>query len=235
MNLAVFDVDGTLLRNEACEDECYAAALRRVLGLRALDVDWAQYHDVSDSGIAVEAFRREFASAPSAFQLADTVHHFVALLRAACNADPEAIVPVLGATKVFAALAARGWAVAIATGAWRDAAALKLSVAGIDYSNIPMATAEDGPARTSILKAAQSRAEQCHQVRSFARVVSIGDAVWDVRAASDLGLPFVGIGRGTRAERLRSAGARVVLSDFNDHITVFDALETSGLPLAAAS
>jgi phosphoglycolate phosphatase-like HAD superfamily hydrolase len=177
VNLAVFDVDGTLLRNHSLEDECYAAALRHALGLRALDVDWTQYHDVSDAGIAIEAFRRELASLPSAVQLGETVRHFVSLLKAACNADSAAIVPVLGAERVFAALAARGWAVAIATGAWRDAVEFKLRVAGIDYSHIPMATSEDGPARTSIIATAQSRAEQYHCVERFARVVSIGDAI----------------------------------------------------------
>ena len=43
VNLAVFDVDGTLLQNHSSEDECYAAALRHVLGLRAIDLDWAKY------------------------------------------------------------------------------------------------------------------------------------------------------------------------------------------------
>ena len=95
MKLAIFDVDGTLLQNHSLEDECYAAALRHVLGLRALDLDWNTYRGV------------------------------------------------------------------------------------------PM------------------------------------------------GLPFIGVGCGSRRERLESAGARTILADFNDHATVFDALHSASVPLAA--
>jgi len=233
--LAVFDVDGTLLDNMACEDACYSAALREMLGLSWVDTDWSRYAHVSDAAIAVEAFRREFGSEPTAEQLDATISRFVRLLGDAHRADPAAIVPVPGARELLESLQSRGWAVALATGAWRRAAELKLSGGGVRYADLPLATSEDGPARTQIVTTARSRAEQRHAIERFERVVCIGDGVWDVWAARDLELPFVGVGTGARAERLAAAGARVILADFVDIDVTIAAFETAPSPGGFAS
>jgi phosphoglycolate phosphatase-like HAD superfamily hydrolase len=228
--LAVFDVDGTLLDNMECEDACYSAALRETLGLSWVDTDWSGYEHVSDAAIAVEAFRREFGAEPTAEQLDATISRFVRLLGDAHRADPGAIVPVPGARELLESLESRGWAVALATGAWRRAAELKLSGGGVRYADLPLATSEDGPARTQIVTTARSRAERRHVVERFERVVCIGDGVWDVWAARDLELPFVGVGTGARAERLAAAGARVIVADFVDIDATVAAFETAPSP-----
>lgn len=230
MNLAIFDVDGTLLDNRACENACYAAALRDVLNLPTLDTEWDKYEHVSDAGIAVEAFRRRFGADPTSEQLSATITRFVALLEAACHANSSAITPIGGAAQILRAVAEQGWGVAIATGAWRRAAEFKLAVAGVDCTDVPLATSEDGPARAAIIANARSLAEQRHGVDRFFRLVSVGDATWDVRAARVLNIPFVGVGSGVRAERLHAAGARVVLEDFSDRARTFDALEQADVP-----
>lgn len=231
MNLAVFDVDGTLLDNHACENECYAAALRDVLDLPTLDSQWHKYEHVTDTGIAVEAFRRQFGLEPSAEQISATIVRFVTLLEAACEANASAIVPIAGAEQILPILLQRGWAVAIATGAWKRAAEFKLGVAGVDCANVPLASAEDGPARVTIIERALALAERRHGVERFGRVVSVGDGVWDVTAARSLRVPFVGIGAGRRAVRLSAEGAGVVLADFSDRDRVLEALEIASVPV----
>jgi phosphoglycolate phosphatase-like HAD superfamily hydrolase len=64
----------------------------------------------------------------------------------------------------------------------------------------------------------------------WSRVVSLGDGVWDVRTAAELRLPFIGIGSGERAERLRDAGAETVLADLRDTNELLGALERAGVP-----
>src|SRR6185312_4791700 len=86
------------------------------------------------------------------------------------------------------------WAVAIATGCWRESALLKLRAANIDPEGIPAAYAEDGLSREDILKAAVSLSLVQHGMNSFERIVSIGDGLWDVRTAGRLDFAFVGIG-----------------------------------------
>ena len=227
VNLVVFDVDGTLLDNLVCEDECYTRALRDRLGLHAMTSDWSEYEHVSDEGIAIEAFRRAFDATPSREVLSAAADRFVALLTAAHAAQP--IRPVSGAVALLQTLPSRGWAVALATGAWRGAAVFKLTAAGIPYETLPIATAEDGPARTDIVRAAWLRAEHAHHTR-FDRVVAVGDGAWDVEAARMLTLPFVGRGDGAGAERLQIAGARVILSDFRETEDVITALESATTP-----
>jgi len=225
--LAIFDVDGTLLDNMEVEDACYSAALREVLELPSLDTDWTHYEHVSDAAIALEAYRRHHRSEPSTAQLDATIARFVRLLAEAREADAGIIRATRGAGQLFDALAHHGWAVAIATGAWRRASELKMSAGGLQYAGVPMATSEDGPARTSIVSAARIRAERLHRVERFDRVVSIGDGLWDALAARDLGLPFVGIGSGAPANRLRAAGVGVILQDYADIGATVAALETA--------
>jgi phosphoglycolate phosphatase-like HAD superfamily hydrolase len=46
--------------------------------------------------------------------------------------------------------------------------------------------------------------------------VYVGDGVWDARACRSVGIPFIGIGTGSRATRLSAEGAVCVFPDFND-------------------
>ncbi len=227
MNLAVFDIDGTLLNNLAGEDACYAQALREQLVLADLDTDWARYEHVSDDGIATEAYARAYGCAPTAVLRAATIDRFVALLRAA-HVSSAPLVALRGAHEVLAALPARGWAVALATGAWRRAAEYKLAAAGLPVADVPLATSEDGPARVAIVRSAIARAQAQWGVPEFARVVAIGDGVWDVRAAQALHLPFAGVGVGPSVDRLRGAGASHIIADYADlagTLRVFDQVQ----------
>jgi phosphoglycolate phosphatase-like HAD superfamily hydrolase len=227
VKLAIFDIDGTLLNNLACEDACFAQALSEVLALPALNDDWATYRHVSDMGIATEAYRLAYGIDPTPELLEATITRFVELLAVAHGT--EQIAQVAGAGHLFTALRQHGWAVAMATGAWHRAAVFKLAAASLSCDNIPIATAEDGPARTDIVHRARIRAEVHHRSR-FERVVSIGDGVWDAHAAQALCLPFVGVSSGVRARRLRAAGASIVLTDFADLTETLSALEQAGAP-----
>lgn len=230
MKLAIFDVDGTLLDNVASEDTCFTQALSEVMFLPTLDDDWASYRHVSDAGIATEAYQRVFGGAPTLDLLDATIVRFVELLTHAHETEHISQVP--GAARLLTALPQRGWAVAIATGAWHRAAAFKLLAASLPWDNVPIATAEDGPARTDIVQRARSRAQALHHGTPFERVVSIGDGVWDIQAARELGLPFVGVGFGARACRLRAAGASITIADFADLASTVSALEQAREPLS---
>ncbi|HEY2290779.1 MAG TPA: hypothetical protein VGM86_08775 [Thermoanaerobaculia bacterium] len=49
-------------------------------------------------------------------------------------------------------------------------------------------------------------------------------------AAAALRLPFVGVGRGARADRLRAAGALAVLGDFADLAETMEAIASAEPP-----
>lgn len=230
VNLAVFDVDGTLLDNLAEEDACFAQALRERLALSRLDTDWARYAQVSDDGIAAEAYAREYRQALTSAQRSATIERFVELLAITYAETPIAMLR--GAIRMLSDLGSHGWAVAFATGAWRRAAEFKLGTAGVALAGVPWATSEDGPARELIVAKAISRATASFGVTQFTRVVAIGDGIWDVQTARALSLPFVGIGAGGRGVRLRSAGASHVINDYLDFDGVLRAFEAAQVPCA---
>jgi phosphoglycolate phosphatase-like HAD superfamily hydrolase len=119
--------------------------------------------------------------------------------------------------------------VAIATGGWSPSARLKLAAAGLDDPRLVLACSSDAVTRTEILELAHGRARE-RVGADFQRVVSVGDAAWDVRTAAELRWPFVGIGRGARARALREAGAAIVLPDFTDRAAVYAALDAATVP-----
>ncbi len=231
VNLAVFDIDGTLLDNLVDEDVCYARALREQLTLPLLDTDWSRYTHVSDDGIAAEAYAREFGRPLPAQLRADVIERFVSLLQSVHRATPFRLMH--GAAEALNALPGHGWAVALATGAWRRAAEYKLAAAGLRVTGVPLATSEDGPARAAIVTQAIARAATAFGGGKFARVVAIGDGDWDVRCARELGVPLVGIGLGERADGLRAAGASHVLADYRDVDLVLSVLDIAEVPCAA--
>src|SRR2546426_412587 len=52
--------------------------------------------------------------------------------------------------------------------------------------------------RESIVKTAIARASVFYRCQQFERIVSVGDAVWDLQTAKQLGLPFIGVGNQER-------------------------------------
>ena len=230
--LAIFDVDGTLVQSYELEGECFVAAFHDAFGIGDIDTDWGRYDHVTDPGIAAQIIRERRGREPGADELVRLQSAFqVRLAEAAGRAD--AFAPVPGAAGLLTALRARpGWTLALATGGWRNAARLKIGRAGLDLDDVPAAHGEDGPSRHAIVTAAIARAKEHAGVDDFAGSVCIGDGVWDVHTATDLGLPCIGIGSGPRAERLASAGAFRVFPDFTDLKKVLNALEDATPPVS---
>ena len=101
---------------------------------------------------------------------------------------------------------------AVATGNFLRLALHKVRRVGISAFDLPMATADDAPGRSDLVRLALVRAQEEYGIASFQHVVSIGDAPWDLRAARELQLPFVAIGE--RCGR-RSSGSAVI-TDYMD-------------------
>ncbi len=229
--LAIFDVDGTLVQSYELDGECFVAAFHDALGIADVDTDWARYDHVTDPGIAAQIIHERQGREPSADDLARLQSAFCAQLAEAASRD-GAYAPLPGAAGLLAALRARtDWVMALATGAWREAALFKIGRSGLDLDDLPAAFGEDGPSRQGIVGAAIARARVHAGVDDFARIVCIGDGVWDLRTAASLGLPCVGVGTAGSAERLAAAGASHVVPDFTNLEAIFNALEDATAPM----
>lgn len=229
MKLAVFDLDGTLTKTFAVDGDCFLQAFVDALGIDHVNSNWAEYEHVTDSGVTNEVFARKFGRLPEPTEVSRFIDRFVESLQVRGNEGEVGEVP--GATALLESFRAPSdWRPAIATGGWQRSARLKTRLAGIDADGIPAAFAEDGPSREAIVRTAIDRASFQYQQERFERIVSVGDAVWDVDTAKRLDLPFVGVERDERAGQLSERGASHVLRDFLDRPDCLACLEEATVP-----
>jgi phosphoglycolate phosphatase-like HAD superfamily hydrolase len=219
MPVAVFDIDGTLTDTNDVDVECYEAAILAELGLE-IPGDWPTFDEVTDAAILATACHRTGRPVPEQ-EIQDRIANRVAeLLEAALAADPDRFRAIPGAEGIFRVLRHAGWGVAMATGAWRPSALVKLRAAGVPLEDVPLASSSDHWSRAEIIR---------HAVKGFAGeeqgpFVYVGDGVWDGRASMSLGFSFVGVGNGIQGERLMKVGASAVVPDFSDPQLLMDRL-----------
>lgn len=214
MKIALFDIDGTLTASNEIDSICFADAFRDVFGV-AIDTDWDSYQHTTDRGIVVEALRRARGREADAHEIALHRARFMQLLGERMTELNE----VPGAAAFIAQMQARDWRVVLCTGAWSESARLKLLRAGLP-DGLPLASCDDNLAREDILRRGITLAGGSDSDV----IVSFGDAPWDVRAAANLKVPFIGIAAGAHAESLRRSGAAEVFDDFRDAGAVFAAI-----------
>ena len=235
MNLAIFDIDGTLTVTDHIDDVCFVQALADAHAITVISTDWAGYSHTTDSGITLDIFREQFNRAPEEAELEKFKSHFVQLLEDYRIKDSSLFAEIAGAASMLKRLNQEPeWKVAIASGGWRDSAILKLKTAGINASKFPAAFADDGLSREDILQSAISKAERFYRQNRFDRIVSIGDGLWDVRTARNLQFPFLGIGVEDAERKLRRTGATHVIKNFSDYEKLIRYLTEAEVPQAEA-
>ncbi|MEK6279695.1 MAG: HAD family hydrolase [Acidobacteriota bacterium] len=234
MKLAIFDIDGTLTNTNSVDDECFVKSLAEAHAITEIDTDWAAYPHTTDSGITRHVFQKQFGRDPEEPELEKLKDSFVRMLSAQYLSDSSNFAEIAGASVALTRLRQEpDWAVAIATGCWRESALLKLRAAKIDVDGIPAAYAEDGLSREEILEAAVSQSLAQQGLGSFEKIVSIGDGLWDVRTARHLNFAFLGVGCGESGAMLYRAGAKHVIEDFADYDQLVRFLNEAEVPAIA--
>jgi phosphoglycolate phosphatase-like HAD superfamily hydrolase len=224
-------VDGTLALTEEVGDRCWAETVEAVLGIESPDTDWSHYRDVTDLGVTVEVSRRRRRRLPTPDEVARFRRRYAACIRRGLREEGSAgLVP--GADAILRRLPAEGWRVALATGAWRANFLAKAAAAGLRHQGLPLATGDDDTTRVGIVRAAVAKASRVARLPGFARVVIVGDGVWDLRAARSLGHPFVGVTASGGAARLRAEGATALVRDFRDPDRFLRLLARASVPTA---
>jgi phosphoglycolate phosphatase-like HAD superfamily hydrolase len=214
MKLAIFDIDGTLMQTMGVTDALFAKVVSEELGVRAISRDWSSYPHVTDSGILEHLFSSHRGRSPEEAEIRSVRHRYTELLRAECR---DAL-PVPGAANAFREIGTSSqWRTAIATGNWFEPACHKLSICGVPFAGVPMATADDSHDRREIVSIASQRAGRS------SRIVYLGDRPWDAAAAAALQIGFVAVGSHVPSAKLQ-------LPDFSDLDSVWHALEKAAYP-----
>lgn len=107
------------------------------------------------------------------------------------------------------------YAVCFATGSMLQPALLKLDRAEIEYNQAVLEASNNYFTREEIVNSAIAKAKKQYKVSTFKRVISLGDGIWDVKTAQNLGIEFIGIGTGNR-EKLAAQGAKYHFANFED-------------------
>jgi phosphoglycolate phosphatase-like HAD superfamily hydrolase len=212
MELVVFDIDGTLVdRHPKDNDAAYAAAIREVLGI-ITPKDWDEFKTSTDSGVLNEMALAQLGRPCTDSELAAVRTSMLRWLGRIYGDDPFVANP--GSRDILQRLSAQtGFRTAIATGNWEFAGRFKLANAGIRLGEEPFASADDGIYRREILSFALSRSAESGP---FTRVTYVGDWIWDVKAAQDLGWNFIGFATKETELALRQAGATNIIQSLED-------------------
>ncbi|WP_025137927.1 HAD family hydrolase [Achromobacter sp. DH1f] len=213
--ILVLDIDGTLTDTVALHQRAFLGAMQ-ALALPALETDWGAYPHHTDTGILRHALAMNGRAEPSAGQLMafeeDLARRFLDELAAAptpAAPTPAApIQPIPGAADFVHGLADSAWAVVFATGGVRAVSGVKLQAAGIPFSDAALFTASEEPARDALVARAIAHAHRAYPQTRDGVVVSMGDGLWDLKVAQQLGLRFLGVG--STAQALAARGAPVL-------------------------
>jgi phosphoglycolate phosphatase-like HAD superfamily hydrolase len=205
MFLFVFDIDGTLTDSVALHEICYLQALSE-LGITEVDTNWDSYAHFTDSWVFAEVFLRNFGRSPNKNERDEFASTSSRCFDKIADEQPFREIP--GARTFLKRLQSdMKTGFAFATGSFRQPAMKKLDMIGLEVPSELVVTASEFETREDIVLHAISAARSYFTVPEFEHVILLGDAHCDLVTARNLGLRFIGIGRGQAAENLKAEGA----------------------------
>jgi phosphoglycolate phosphatase len=216
--LVLFDIDGTLLELQACENAAYLRAFADCYGITGLSDDWSRYRFRTDIGIAREILENHFRRSCTEMELETVLSAGELLLRAALSDTGFRPQIIPDARRMLEVLAEQEKVhLGLVTANLARWARMRLESAGLWRHFHGGAFAEDGDDKSAILRTALARYRTSASQLKLKSIVYVGDQVADACAARELGIPFVGLAhRPYRLSRLREIGVEPIYEDYTD-------------------
>ena len=190
--LYIFDIDGTLTDSVHTYHKVIANAMRAI-GILEIDTNFDNYVHHTDS-FALEYNYERYFSKRAPLTLRDTLD--VMLLHEMSNHPP--ITEINGAKTLLHKMEELNIPIAFGTGAFPLATHQKMTDAGLRYNPDVLATSKTSITREGFVIQAISQAKITYQIPHFERIIAVGDGLWDLQTARNLGLEFVGIGHANK-------------------------------------
>lgn len=207
--MIVFDIDDTLTKSETQHQTAYVNAMRH-FGMTEINQDWKSYQNVTDSYILKEVFELNFQKTFDLSMIPDFEEKMTAEMLT--MPETEAMPGANKAVHYF--LNETDYAICFATGSLHKPAMLKLEQAGINFIPELVESSNTIYTREDIVRSAMEKAKDYFQVDEFDQIISVGDGIWDLRTAKNLGVHFLGI-RDKNLEDFQKEGIKSHISDWN--------------------
>lgn len=189
MNLIVFDIDDTLTKSESQHQTAFIEAMQ-YFGINSIDTNWSKYKHHTDSYILSVNYERNLKSD---FQF-DFIQAFEAMMLEYIQLLPK-FEAINGAPAIVKAIAkSEDYFACFATGSLLEPAYLKLEQAKIPHNRNVVVSSNNIFDREGIVAQAIKQAKQVAGVEQFQHILSVGDGIWDLNTAKNLGVSFLGIG-----------------------------------------
>lgn len=186
--LVVFDIDDTLTKSEDQHQTAYVHAMRH-FGIHDIDKNWKNYLHHTDSYILKENYER---NKMKAFDLSFIAEFEIEMTTRIQNLSKTS--EISGAAEIVRYfLNDTDYGVCFATGSLVQPAYIKLEQAGIPFIPELVVGSNHFYSREEIVKKAIDKAKDFYKVDIFEHIISVGDGIWDLKTARNLGVHFIGI------------------------------------------
>ncbi len=207
--LYIFDIDGTLTDSIPT----YIKAITQVLsdiGLTDIDTDYDNYLHHTDRYALAYNYERNFGK-----QITDELcDHVDELLEKELQKYAPS-TEIKGAQKTLLTLQKNNIPFAYGTGAFPKATIVKMNQAKLPLIKEVLATSMHSMTREGFVKQAIDKAKTYYNQIGFQRVIAVGDGLWDLRAAQNVGIEFIGVGLKNK-QALLDAGCELWIEDLTD-------------------
>ena len=207
-NLIVFDIDDTLTKSEKQHQSAYVNAMIH-FGMTEINQDWKTYKNVTDSYILKEVYESNFGKEFDWSFIPDFEEKMTSEMLT--MQKTEAIPGANDIVQYF--LNETNYAICFATGSLLKPALIKLDQAGINFIPDLVEASNNIYTREDIVLSAMEKAKHYFQVDQFETVISVGDGIWDLRTAKNLGVHFLGI-RDKNLDLFHQEGIKSHISDW---------------------
>jgi phosphoglycolate phosphatase-like HAD superfamily hydrolase len=209
-NLIVFDIDDTLTKSERQHQSAYVNAMRH-FGMSQINQDWKCYRNVTDSYILKVVYEQNFQKSFPLEMILDFEERMTSEMLT--MQETEAILGANSAVQYF--LNETDYAICFATGSLHRPAMLKLEQAKINFTPELVEASNTIYTREDIVRSAMLKAKDYFQVDEFDQIISVGDGIWDMKTAKNLGVHFLGI-RDKNLEDFQKEGIKSHITDWMD-------------------
>src|SRR6267142_4267010 len=98
MNLAIFDIDGTLTNTNKVDEDCFVKAFAEAHSINNIVTDWTAYPHTTDSGITQHIFQEKFGRSPEETELGKLKRCFVNMLSEQYRSNSSSFAEISGAS-----------------------------------------------------------------------------------------------------------------------------------------